>query len=277
MRQFGHAPRAVPETRTAGAGPARVAENRRQSRAGGSTPVAASRRACRPAARARAAQRRRYARRTDQPPRGTRPARAPAVSRSGTAEEGWSTMLVVGFPALAFGTNCFVLAPAAGEECVVVDPGIGVADQLDAVVREHRLQPVAVLLTHGHLDHTFSVAPVCRAAGSARTCIRPTRRCSPTRRSASRAETAAMLAASGLDLRRARRRRPARRHRHDHARRAHVHRRPRAGPHARARCCSGLPTCPRGEDDRTGTVLSGDVLFAGSIGRTDLPGGDPAR
>ena len=29
-------------------------------------------------------------------------------------------------------------------------------------------------------------------------------------------------------------------------------------------------------DDLDRTVLSGDVLFAGSIGRTDLPGGDPA-
>ena len=36
-------------------------------------------------------------------------------------------------------------------------------DQLDAVLDEHRLRPVAVLLTHGHLDHTYSVTPVCGA------------------------------------------------------------------------------------------------------------------
>lgn len=74
-------------------------------------------------------------------------------------------MLVVGFPAQAFATNCYVVAPAAGEECIVLDPGIGVEAELDTVLREHRLQPVAVLLTHGHLDHTFSVAPVCGARG----------------------------------------------------------------------------------------------------------------
>ena len=74
-------------------------------------------------------------------------------------------MLVLGFPAAAFGTNCYVLAPAGGEECVVVDPGIGVEQTLTDVLREHRLRPAAVLLTHGHLDHTFSVAPVCGARG----------------------------------------------------------------------------------------------------------------
>jgi glyoxylase-like metal-dependent hydrolase (beta-lactamase superfamily II) len=73
----------------------------------------------------------------------------------------------VGFPAQAFGTNCFVVAPAPGEQCVVIDPGIGVTAQLDAVLAEHRLSPVAVLLTHGHLDHTFSVTPVCQARGVA--------------------------------------------------------------------------------------------------------------
>ncbi|MEV0128194.1 MBL fold metallo-hydrolase [Dactylosporangium sp. NPDC050688] len=74
-------------------------------------------------------------------------------------------MLVAGFPAEAFGTNCYVVAPAPGEQCVVIDPGIGVVDRLDAVLAEHRLQPTAVLLTHGHLDHTFSVTPVCGARG----------------------------------------------------------------------------------------------------------------
>ena len=74
-------------------------------------------------------------------------------------------MLVVGFPAQAFGTNCYVVASAPGEQCVVIDPGIGVLDQLDAVLAEHRLHPAAVMLSHGHLDHTFSVAPVCGARG----------------------------------------------------------------------------------------------------------------
>ena len=75
-------------------------------------------------------------------------------------------MLTIGFPAAAFATNCYVLAPAAGQECLVVDPGIGVEDQLAEVLREHRLKPAAVLLTHGHLDHVYSVTPVCGAAGA---------------------------------------------------------------------------------------------------------------
>lgn len=74
-------------------------------------------------------------------------------------------MLVRGFPATAFGTNCWVVAAGEGEECVVIDPGIGVEPALDEVLRQHRLQPVAVLITHGHLDHTFSVTPVCQARG----------------------------------------------------------------------------------------------------------------
>src|SRR6195952_3680674 len=61
------------------------------------------------------------------------------------------------------GTNCFVVAAGPGEQCVVIDPGVGVTGQLDEVIAEHRLHPVAVLLTHGHLDHTFSVLPVCQA------------------------------------------------------------------------------------------------------------------
>jgi hydroxyacylglutathione hydrolase len=72
-------------------------------------------------------------------------------------------VLIAGFPSDATATNCYVVAPAAGEQCVVIDPGIGVTRQLDEVIAEHRLHPVAVLLTHGHFDHTFSVLPVCQA------------------------------------------------------------------------------------------------------------------
>ena len=72
-------------------------------------------------------------------------------------------MLVEGFPARVAGTNCWVVARQAGEQCVIVDPGVGVGPELDEIVERHRLHPVAVLLTHGHLDHTFSVVPVCQA------------------------------------------------------------------------------------------------------------------
>jgi hydroxyacylglutathione hydrolase len=74
-------------------------------------------------------------------------------------------VLVVGFPAGPWQTNCWVVAPAAGEECVVIDPGHGAEGPLDEILAGHRLKPVAVLLTHGHVDHTWSVVPVCGAKG----------------------------------------------------------------------------------------------------------------
>ncbi|MBA9005118.1 MULTISPECIES: MBL fold metallo-hydrolase [Thermomonospora] len=72
-------------------------------------------------------------------------------------------MLVAGFPAGSFAANCYLVAPAAGEECVIIDPGQDAEDGIEEIVREHRLKPVAVIATHGHLDHIWSVAPVCGA------------------------------------------------------------------------------------------------------------------
>ncbi|HEX7354140.1 MAG TPA: MBL fold metallo-hydrolase [Mycobacteriales bacterium] len=72
-------------------------------------------------------------------------------------------MLVRGFPAGSFGTNCYVVAAAEGEQCLVIDPGQDAVGPLEEVLARHRLHPAAVLLTHGHLDHTWSVAPVCGA------------------------------------------------------------------------------------------------------------------
>src|SRR6185503_15723132 len=56
-----------------------------------------------------------------------------------------------------------IVAPAAGEECVIIDPGQDAEAGIDEILREHRLHPVAVLLTHGHIDHIWSVVPVCEA------------------------------------------------------------------------------------------------------------------
>lgn len=62
-----------------------------------------------------------------------------------------------------FETNCWIIAPNINSECIVVDPGISDPNLMEPIkktMKEKNLKPVAVLLTHGHLDHTFSVVPL---------------------------------------------------------------------------------------------------------------------
>lgn len=179
-------------------------------------------------------------------------------------------MLVTGFPAEAFGTNCYVLATGPGEQCLVVDPGIGVLDRLDDVLARHRLFPAAVLLTHGHIDHTFSVAPVCGARGIT-AYVHPADR--------------EMLAdpAKGLstDLRTLFGGRLAYAEPDDVAELIDGETLTLAGleitvDHAPGHTGGSVLFRMPGAGTSWGTeqiCLSGDVLFAGSIGRTDLPGG----
>ncbi len=177
-------------------------------------------------------------------------------------------MLVTAVEAAAFGTNCYVVATAAGEQCVVIDPGIGVVGALDEVFAEHRLHPAAVVLTHGHLDHTFSVAPVCGARGitayvhaddrylladPAKALSMDLTQLFGGRLPYTEPEDVAVLGdgetvhLAGLEFT------------VDHA-----------PGHTRGSVLIRTP------GDEGPLCFSGDVLFAGSIGRTDLPGGDHA-
>jgi hydroxyacylglutathione hydrolase len=74
-------------------------------------------------------------------------------------------MLIAGFPAGPFGTNCWILAPGPRSEAVIVDPGMDSRAGIESIVAEHHLRPVAVMLSHGHLDHMWSVLPVCDGYG----------------------------------------------------------------------------------------------------------------
>jgi len=50
-------------------------------------------------------------------------------------------------------TNCYVLrSTETTKDCLIVDPGLG-AEELTAFLKEHEISPVAVVLTHGHIDH----------------------------------------------------------------------------------------------------------------------------
>ena len=72
---------------------------------------------------------------------------------------------MTGFPAGAFAANCYLVAPAPGEECVIIDPGQDAERGIEELLDRYKLKPIAVLLTHGHVDHMWSVAPVCGAKG----------------------------------------------------------------------------------------------------------------
>ena len=68
-----------------------------------------------------------------------------------------------------FGTNCWIVAPSKNSECVIVDPGIAIPDlvgKIKEILQSANLKPVAILITHGHLDHHFSLLPLQRDCGA---------------------------------------------------------------------------------------------------------------
>ncbi|MFI6090096.1 MBL fold metallo-hydrolase [Streptomyces sp. NPDC054855] len=176
-------------------------------------------------------------------------------------------MLIAGFPAGAWGTNCYLVAPAAGEECVIIDPGHQAAEGVEDALKKHRLKPVAVVLTHGHIDHVASVVPVC-GAHDVPAWIHPDDRymMSDPEKAIGRSFGAqllgeltvgepsdvkeladgARLKLAGLDF-------------------SVAH----APGHTKGSVTFQLPESA----EVPSVFFSGDLLFAGSIGRTDLPGG----
>jgi glyoxylase-like metal-dependent hydrolase (beta-lactamase superfamily II) len=173
---------------------------------------------------------------------------------------------VTGFPAGAFAANCYLAAPAPGEECVIIDPGQDAERGIEELLDRYRLKPIAVLLTHGHIDHMWSVAPVCGAKGIP-AYVHPDDRAllsDPGRGldlmvkqqflggmtfsepdDVRALEDGEAIPLAGLDFT--------------------IGHTPGHTP--------GSVTFRSGADDLD-ALFTGDLLFAGSIGRTDLPGGD---
>ncbi len=207
-------------------------------------------------------------------------------------------MLVAGFSAGAFAANCYVVAPAPGQECVIIDPGQDAERGIEELLAEHRLRPAAVLLTHGHIDHVWSVAPVCGAKGIP-AYIHPRDRAllsDPAKGfplgagqqlfggleftepdDVKELADGMTLSLVGLEI--------TVNHAPGHTEGSVTFRVPLESPAAQA------PITAQGKNkidsadqpdrtseaagaDRTDVLFSGDLLFAGSIGRTDLPGGD---
>ena len=183
-------------------------------------------------------------------------------------------MLVRSFVAPMFATNCWLIANEARGECIIVDPGAsdmssissgGISDEINLIVSEEGFKPVAALLTHGHLDHTFSIKaladgyeiPTYIHSEDRRFIAEPAGILSP--------EFASHLGSMQFDE-------PERvQALRDGASLEFIGLNVRA-IHAPGHTKGSLMFMINEE-----LLISGDVLFAGSIGRTDLPSGSASE
>lgn len=154
---------------------------------------------------------------------------------------------IVQLPLGAYGTNCYLVAREGASEAAVIDPG-DAPDTVLSVLDDRGWKAAGVLLTHGHYDHLGAVRGVAEAAGV----------------------DVWMPRGEAADLRTL-----------------------AAGPYEPDHLLDGgeLVSVAGIDFDTTpvpghspasvayhaeGHLFSGDLLFAGSVGRTDLAGGDMA-
>lgn len=156
--------------------------------------------------------------------------------------------------------NAYLVAESHGQQAVLIDPGDEVDDML-AIARAERLEVQAILLTHAHLDHITGVGRA-RAALGVETWLHPADRplydavvqqgmmfglrLEPQPPVDRFYMPGLQLTFGALEIR--------------------VHHTPGHSP-------GGVAIEVR-DGDGLSELVVGDTLFAGSIGRTDLPGGD---
>lgn len=168
--------------------------------------------------------------------------------------------------------NCYLVGAADTHECVLVDVGMDAAETAERLLDESGRTLVAVLATHGHLDHVADAHVVADAHGVP-VWIHPADRALLSDPVAGLSQDAAPMVAALYGSRTL-------------PEPADVREWQDADWHAFAGLRWTVLHAPghtpgsvllHVSDGRDSRLLSGDVLFAGSIGRTDLPGGSMAQ
>ncbi|MDR3164838.1 MAG: MBL fold metallo-hydrolase [Synergistaceae bacterium] len=159
-----------------------------------------------------------------------------------------------------FWTNCYVVSNEQ-KEAVVIDPG-GTMKNVTAYIERNGLRLVRVILTHGHGDHimglgeirTLAFEGVCVHAEDADYLVSASKNLSAMMGRASEFKAADSLLPDGGIIQIG-------------GMKIEVIHTP---GHTRGSCCFYITEEP------DALLISGDTLFARSVGRTDLPGGDEA-
>ncbi len=182
-------------------------------------------------------------------------------------------MFLASFATGHWQANCYVVAAPGIADCVVIDPGQDAAPSVRQVLSEHQLRPKGILATHGHFDHVANAAEIADDF-NVPLWIHSADRDLLT-------EPGAGLGADGAALVRQLLSEPmvepARVEEFDDLDELSIARLnfsvTHAPGHTEGSVLLGLDYNGRNSQINR-IVFSGDVVFAGSIGRTDLPGGD---
>lgn len=178
-------------------------------------------------------------------------------------------MFIASFASGPWEANCYLVGRQDEAECVVIDPGVGAFDVVENALQSNGWTLVGVIATHGHIDHIAAAAELANAhdvpmwmhsaddymltnpaaglgLGSEPLVVQVLGSTAlPAPRQRETLDDVEVLAVAGLDF-------------------AVQH----APGHSPGSCILTL------EDPEGPVVFVGDVVFAGSIGRTDLPRGN---
>lgn len=163
-------------------------------------------------------------------------------------------MILKQLPLGAFGTNCFLVFMPETEELFIIDPAAE-AGKIVTEAKKFPFQKARILLTHAHVDHIHAAGKVAQALNIAKAEL------DPADHSMYHSEGNAIPPYFELagDL-------------------------PEVTAFDPITNCTviELPGHTRGgsgflfDDGKEKFLIAGDTIFCGSIGRTDLPGGDYA-
>ncbi len=165
-------------------------------------------------------------------------------------------MKIVQIPNGVFAENCYIIVDEQARECAIVDPGED-AGLILHKVKDTGATPVAIWLTHAHLDHVLGVGRVAAETGASvwlHPADRPLYDAVPEQAAWFGLAPPGPLPVPDQEMV------PGQQLRVGNLRFDVRH----APGHSPGSVCLLGP----------GVALTGDVLFAGSIGRADLPGGD---
>ena len=158
-----------------------------------------------------------------------------------------------------FEVNCSIMS--ADGKAWIIDPGQE-SEHILNLLRERGLSPAAILLTHGHFDHIGAIPELLEKFPNLPICVHekdlpmfghPLNQLPPEYPSFAKPQGLKCLGSpeimEGLEV-------------------------IETPGHTPGGVCYYLPPSPQRQ--APGTLFAGDTLFAGSVGRTDLPGGDMA-